>query len=412
MFTLMRHHKDLSLLLTSIFVSMLGTWFTYMLFIVQMYDKTQDSRQTMVIVGAEAVAGIIGGQIAGMLIENKKPKFVLMATNLISAIIIAAVVFVPTEVKVYACFAFLIAFISAFSYPALQKYLVAVVHEDELMAANSSMQTVNEIVKIAGPALAVTVLAVLPADLKHLGFVIDAISYLFAFVLLLGLKNVMKLDAEADQKQEGDWLNKWKGGLTPLKDPIVLNVFAVFLFLLFGIAGADVVLTAHVSEAGLNTYSVGYIIGALSLGLLLTASFAAPVVKRLPLSVQLGCSALLLGVSYSLIGFGHHLLSMMGAAFVLGIFNAVYNMSSSTFWQKRVPYKQLGRFFSFANSIFSLATLIGMVANAFISQRFSAGFDLILCGLIITITGTLLIITITLTQKKAIASGQSKKIEG
>jgi len=191
----------------------------------------------------------------------------------------------------------------------------------------------------------------------------------------------------------------------------MFNVFLVLLALLFGIAGADVVFTAHMAESGLNTYSVGYVVGALSLSLLLTSSFAAPLVNRMPLSVQLGLSALLLGISYSLIGFGHNLIAMMGAAFLLGIFNGVYNMSSSTFWQKRVPYQQLGRFFSFANSILSLVTLIGMAANAWISERFSASFDIILCGLIMTIAGFMLIITILMKQKKLALEDKTEALE-
>ncbi|HEX7066056.1 MAG TPA: MFS transporter [Bacillales bacterium] len=405
MFSLMKRHKDLRFLTTSVFISQLGTWFTYMLFVVQIFNQTKDERLTMIVVGAQMVAMLIGGQVAGIIIENKNPKTTLIASDWISAVIIASVFFMPTNVYVYSLFAFLMAFVNAFRMPTFQKYLVASVAEDDLMQANSSFQMIREFVKIIGPAIAVFVLALLPISLKDLGFVIDAVSYVVAACLLISLTLVKQPAGDDKETNETDahstsWLDKWKGGLAPLKDPVVSHIFVIFLLILFGIAGADVVLTSHVSEAGLSSYRVGYLIGALSLGLLLTAVLAAKYVKKWPLSVQLGVSSLLLGLSYSLIGFGSSLWTMMAAAFLVGIFNAIYNMSATTFWQKSVPYEQLGRFLSFSSSIFSIATLIGMLANAYISRIFSAGFDMTICGGVIAAAGLLLILNITLAQRK------------
>lgn len=60
----------------SVFVSFLGTWFTYMLFIVQIFNKTGDERLTMIIVGAQAIAMLIGGQVV-----KYSPRFSLTARN-------------------------------------------------------------------------------------------------------------------------------------------------------------------------------------------------------------------------------------------------------------------------------------------------------------------------------------------
>ncbi|HEU5140794.1 MAG TPA: MFS transporter [Bacillales bacterium] len=411
MFSLMKRHRDLRFLITSVFISQLGTWFTYMLFVVQIFNQTKDERLTMIVVGAQMVAMLIGGQVAGIIIENKNPKTVLITSDWISAVIISSVFFMPANVYVYSFFAFLMAFVNAFRMPTFQKYLVAAVEEDDLMQANSSFQMIREFVKIIGPAFAVFVLALLPTALKPLGFVIDSFSYVSAACLLIGLtavKKSTKNEKKPDVPKTG-WLENWKGGLTPLKDPIVFHVFTIFLLLLFGIAGNEVVLTSHVSESGLGSFQVGYIIGALGFGILVTSTLGAKYVKNWPLSVQLGVSSLLLGLSFSLIGLENSLLGMMAAAFLTGVFNAVYNMSSSTFWQKRVPYEKLGRFMSFASSVFSIATLIGMAANAYISRIFTAGLDMMFCGGVIAFAGLLLVINITLAErKKATLNKQSK----
>jgi predicted MFS family arabinose efflux permease len=395
--TIFKKHRRLPFLFASLFVSQLGTWFTYMLFVVQIFDKTNDERATMLIIGAQAIAGLIGGQIAGIYIENKSPKRTLIISDLISASILAAVVFVPVEVYFYSVFSFFIAFVGSFRVPTFQKYLVGTIDGEDLMQANSSFQMINEIVKIIGPAIAVSVLALLPSPLKSLGFLFDSISYVIAALLLFGISDI-KGQQTSHKEENLSWIEKWRGGLTPLKEPITLNIFLVFLLILFGVAGADVVLTSKVSELGLSSYNVGYVVGALGLGLLLTATFAAKYVKKWPLVVQLGVASLLLGICFGLIGYGTNLLSLMIAAFLTGIFNSIFNMSASTFWQQKVPYEQLGRFFGFTNSVFALVTLIGMSANAYISSLFSPSFNIVLCGGLISLAGLILILTISTIQ--------------
>lgn len=402
--TLLKQHRDLSSLFISILISQLGTWFTYMLFVVRIFNQTENELHTMLIVGAEAVAGLIGGQLAGLIVERQMPKKVLRTSDWISAIIIAGVFFVPVNVLFYSAFGFLIAFVNAFRAPAFEKYLVAAVAEKDLMQANAAFQTAREMIKIVGPALAVSVLALLPMSLKNLGFLADASSYAVSALLLIGLTEAnRKYGSEAKETEEDtglSWFQKWLEGLVPLKDPVIFNVFAILLLLLFAVAGADVVLTSHIHESGLNSYDVGYVIGALGLGILMTSALGAKYISRLPLTAQLGFSALLLGICYGMIGWGQHFITMMTASFLMGIFNAVYNMSSSTFWQTKIPYERLGRFFSFATSIFSMVTLIGMAANAYISHSLSAGLDIILCGSVISFAGLILIVNMNIVQKK------------
>lgn len=179
----------------------------------------------------------------------------------------------------------------------------------------------------------------------------------------------------------------------------MFNLLVIFLLILFGVAGADVMLTAHVNDIGLNTYTVGYVVGALSFGILVTSMVAAKWVIHWPLQIQLGVSGFALGLSYSIIGFGANLITLILAAFMTGACNAIFNMSSSTFWQKQIPYTQLARFFGLVGSLASAVTLIGMGVNGLLSEWITAGLTIMLCGLLIALAGLLLIVNLSLTQK-------------
>jgi MFS family permease len=134
----------------------------------------------------------------------------------------------------------------------------------------------------------------------------------------------------------------------------------------------------------------------------MTTFFASQWIKKWNLSVQLGISAVFIGVFYAAIGWADNLLLMMVAAFATGIFNAVFNLASATFWQQHVPYERLGRFISFTSSIFGIATLIGMALNAYVSQMFSAKADIMAAGSAIIVFG--IILTVNIKIKRGIRS--------
>ncbi|MFT8311345.1 MAG: hypothetical protein ABF629_09285 [Sporolactobacillus sp.] len=79
MFRLLKTHKDLFYLMISVIISQLGTWFTYMLMIVAVYNETKDVLTTMILTAAEMIAGLIGGQLAGVFVENRESKDILIS---------------------------------------------------------------------------------------------------------------------------------------------------------------------------------------------------------------------------------------------------------------------------------------------------------------------------------------------
>jgi hypothetical protein len=163
-------------------------------------------------------------------------------------------------------------------------------------------------------------LGLLPSDLKSVGFLIDATSYVLASCLFFGTFVIVEGIASADEKKEKEgFVKMWIEGLQPLKNPIIASVLAMFFFIMLGIAGVDVTFTAHTSDSGYESVYVGYIIGSLSTGMILTSIFGAKFIKKLPLFIQLGGSTAGLGIFYAFIGLSNHIGIMMAAAFFLGI---------------------------------------------------------------------------------------------
>ncbi|MCF6139526.1 MFS transporter [Pseudalkalibacillus berkeleyi] len=392
MFKLVKTNQKFRRLAAALFVSEVGSWFSYMLLIVLTYSSTKSLLTTMGVTGSLSIGSLIGGAVAGVFIENKRPVKVIVTTNIVSAIGICSLYFLPNYLWIYFIAAFFLALVSSFRNPAFNKFIVDIVDKENLMDANATFQTTRELVKIIGPGLAATVLAVLPESEKNLGFVIDAVTYVIASTFLMGVlfKNIegTKISVEKNKNTQTFW-QRWVEGLAPAKSPVIISILMMYVFIMFGIAGVDVTFTAHVNTSGYEAEFVGYILGALSCGMILTSIFGSKYIKKLSLHVQLGGATAGLGLFYMGIGLSGSLYFMMVSAFFLGIFNSTFNISASTFWQTAIPYDQLGRFFSVITSFLSTITLIGMGLNGFIGTISSASFVILICGIMILFSGVI-----------------------
>lgn len=347
---------------------------------------------------AAAAGSMLAGSFAGVFVDRTSPVRIMISAYLISAAVIATLFWLPVHPWIYYGASFSIAVLSSFATPAFQKYQVMIVESNELVQANASIQTLREIAKITGPALAVFVLSWLPSSLQNVGFLIDSVSYLLAAALLFTRQDQSPVQSDSPAKSSSPkkehFFKDWREGLQPLKKPLVTNVLFLYFFILIGIAGFDVLLTAHVSMAGHSTLNIGYVIAALSGGLIVASLIASRFLGKWPLSLQLGGSALGIGLFYATIGSLDEVIGMGVAAFALGICNAIYNVSAATYWQQNIPLEQLGRFFGLVSSIFSAITIAGMSAAGVLGTIYTPSFTLQLMGAVIAVAGFISIFVI------------------
>lgn len=413
MFKMVWRNSRIRRLLSASFVSQVGSFFTYMLLIVLLYGKTNSIGSTMGVVAASSIGGILSGFFVGMIVDRSNPVVAMALTDLLSAVAIGSLFWLPHNLLLYYAASMIIAILAAFAGPATQKYQRRASSDEELAEVNASISVVNELVKIIGPALAVFVLSLFPPDLKKAGFLIDAASYVISAMIMGWLllqkepehasktedddytdlsdsvevgETLVISDAEGIESsvrpvasQQGLW-SRWKDGLSPLGNPVVQVVLWLFAFILIGISGVDVTLTAYVRTAGYSTLDMGYLMAALSVGIIVTVSFATRIFSTWPLSLQLGGSAVVFGAFYAAIGFVHSLGLMMVLSFLMGIGNGVFNVSASTYWQRVVPEEKMGRFFGIVGSVLTAMGLVGMAVNGTLGTLYGPSYVIRLCG--------------------------------
>lgn len=404
MLELLKSNRPFGRLLVSSLISELGSHFTYMLLIVMSYEATGSMMTTMGIAMSGSIASLVMGSVAGVWVERWRPVSVMVISDLTLAVIIGALFWLPVNMWVYYGAAFATAVVRSFQTPATRKFQLAVVKEDDMLHANAALQATRESLKIIGPILAVAVLGLLPANLKAAGYLVDAVSYVLCAMLLFGLRSpkeeVRNEEAKQSAGKKPSFRQQWVEGFQPFKHPVIAASVIMFLCIIIGIAGADVIFTAHVATSGHSSLDVGYVFAALSAGLILASVAGTSYFSKWPLALRLGGATVLIGVFEALIGVFQGLIGMAIAAFVLGLFNSVYNISASTYMQLTVPREQIGRFFGLVSSLFSAVSLIGLAINGLLGTFLTPQAVLLWTGGIIAVVGLISLFVIAAAERK------------
>jgi predicted MFS family arabinose efflux permease len=262
-------HKKYSLLLTASLISQFGSFFTYMLVIVLTYQKTHSLIHTMGVTLCSALGSLLTGLIAGIYVDKFKASTIMIITDSLSAIVLFVLFFLPFMPFSYYVCVFIIAVLASFNGPAFNKLQVTIVEQDFILESNAIRQVMRELIKIVAPGTAAFVLSLLPNSLRSLGFIFDGASYLIAMIMVLLVFFNVKFEREntkgiresALKSFKKSWIEGWE----PFKNPVILNILIMFFIITAGIAGFDVIMSAHLLSKHIPIIYLGYIIVRASL---------------------------------------------------------------------------------------------------------------------------------------------------
>jgi MFS family permease len=403
MLKLLLQNKKFAMLVISSTITEFGSFFTYMLLIVLSYERTQSMVTAMGILLSSSVGSLLTGTFAGVIVDRFSAAKVLIAANSFSAIVIASLFFLPHNYWFYYMITFFTAVFASFAAPAFNKIQVTLINNENRLQANASIQTLREITKIIAPGAATFVLAALPEKLKPVGFLIDASTYVIAVLLVIPIAMTTQFARTVADEKMRKWESfkkDWKEGWIPFKDPVIAGILMLFFLIIMCIAGFDVVLSAHIFQSNLPTVYVGYIISALSAGIISFSFVGSKIIKSWPVALRIGGAVLGMGIFYMGLGWFNGIIEMIICAFLLGCFNAIYNMTAPTYFHENVPTHLMGRFYGLVGSIMSILSILGMTINGYLGSMIGPQYVLLVFGVIKALLGAMSIFYISIAVKK------------
>ncbi len=341
-------------------VSNFGDTLNYVALVVLVYQLSQSGLAVSITVVFEIVPVLLLAPVAGVIIDRFPRKAILIASDLVRAALVVALIFATATWQVYLLAAGLVA-AGVFFNPTVQAVIPAIVESESLLAANSVAWSTGRLVQIIASALAGGIIV---AAGPNLAFGINSLSFVFSAFMIMRL-SIPPHAGEINRATRlgfGGWVTDIQAGLSyAVRDRFVSRLLLVQALSSLGV-GATSALLVVLAEQHLKLPPAGFawlllaIGGGALLGPILFGSFT-----------QNYHNVLYLFMPYIIRGIGDMLIAVVTplplALFILFI----YGLNTSTgmvvynsLMQREVPEEVRGRVFTLSDIVWNLMRLISL----------------------------------------------------
>ena len=333
------------------------TWF--------IFEKTKSAQALGILTIAYTAPILIGGFLAGPLLDRFSARRVMLFDNLVRGLLFALIpIFYGLgALQVWHVYGFaalygLLMMISLAGGPTL---IPALVHEDHLDTANA-METLSYTLSgVLAPPLA-GLLIVLMGPMNVV--VIDALSYLiFAWALS---RLVVREAQPLTETSEALSFRLSDAARLMLSNKVILSTTLMFMCANIGLGVLTVYLPLLSNLLAPDNPKVyGTLLGLLALGEVISAALAGSLVTKLGLGLRIALAqtlsglalAFLMGASFGFVGIG---------LFLLGFFSAPLTIWAQTLRMQVIPSEMRGRVFALLRTLMQGATPLGGALAGFL----------------------------------------------
>ena len=347
-------------------LSSVGDSLTRVALIWFVFEETNSPQALGILTIAYTAPILMGGFIAGPLLDRFSPRRVMVVDNLIRGLSFAALPFLHAlglleiwHVYVFAAIYGSLMMVSLAGGPTL---IPSLVNRDQLETANA-METLSfTLSNVIGPPLAgLLIVWIGTANI----IILDAISYfLFAF-MLMGISTAQSPHTAVENKS--DSLSLMSAVRLMIANKILLSTTLMFMAFNVGL-GALTVFLPLVSDriAPGSSQVFGALLGALALGEVLSAGLAGSLRMNLRLGVRIALAQMLSGLSLALLVLQASFWAAASGLFLLGLFSAPLTIWAQTLRMRIIPVEMRGRTFALLRTLMQGATPLGGALAGFL----------------------------------------------
>lgn len=355
--TLLRQRRQFRYLWFAQVVSLLGDWFNTIATVILVSRYTDSGLAVGALFIARALPLFFLGPVAGVVADRLNRKFVLIATDVLRALIVLGLLLVNSPDRVWLVYVLTIAqfSVSAFFEPARSAILPSLIEYEELLPANTLASATWSAMLAFGAAIGGLAAGLFGTDVA---ISIDVLTFLLSAILVLQIVMPPKKIKDDESPSGGGWLDMVDGFRYVKQRPNIGVLTLVKGLSQFGTADIIIALYAErifpVGEDGAIAIGAMYMsfgIGAI-LGPLLMNHFGDGSDIYLQKSIFIGF--IMMPIGWLILGFAPLLpIAMFGL--VLRSMGGSINWTYSTvLLQTKVENSFLGRVFALDFSIFTL----------------------------------------------------------
>ena len=321
------------------------------------YTPGQNTEHSMLsaVMIAYTLPAIVFGSAAGIVVDRFSKKQMLIACNVIRALLIVALPFLPKAFIVLLTMTFLVSTVTQFFAPAEAAAIPLAVGREGLMSANALFASST----MGGIIVGMTIGEPLFSWVKH-SFGAASQEFLLGGLYLIsaGLIYTMRIK-EAHPGSSGKNVHPWqdlKEGLRYLKHNHLVSNAMVQLTILYSVFAALQVLAIALSgKIGLKETQFGFLLAAAGVGMVFGAAFlghwgASFQQKPLPL-----IGFLMMGFVLAMFAFVRQLWVGFGLSALFGFGASLINGPMQALIQEKTPESMRGKVFGLENNAINIA---------------------------------------------------------
>ena len=341
-------HRDFMLMWLGQSVSRLGDQFTGLAIpVIAVYVLGAGPFENGLLGFAGTLPFLLFGLLVGVWVDRRQRRSVLILADLGRGAIIGTIAFLGLasllQMTYLYVFSFFIGILTVFFDVAYQAYLPALVERNQLVDANSKLETTNSIAGTSGPAVAGAVIEWFTAPIAML---FDAASFFFSALTLIGIRKRETVPPTAERRSV---LADIREGLhVVFGEPRLRFIAACTAWSnFFSSAVFAALLILYLKNAlGFTPFSLGILFTVGSLGGIVGAATSSRIAKRIGVGPSIITGAILFSIPMLPLPFvtGPVAFPAISAMFFVSIVgNLLYNINQVSFRQAIVPIRLQGR---------------------------------------------------------------------
>ena len=316
------------------------------------------------------------GPIAGVFVDHWNVKRVMIASDLVRAVLVVSLVFVTDVRQICVIFAVL-STVSSFFTPAQSVTLRTVVPMEGLLAANAMMSQAFYTVRIISPAIAGLLVKWFSAKSC---FYLDSASFIFSAAMLSTL--VVNRPARTGEKTlkslSQDFLAGNKFIFTHATLAFVFTAMALAMFVLSAFSPLISIYVRDSLKARELTF--GIISALVGVGLIVGTQLVNRLVRSFSKTRVVLAGLFVLAGGAALLGLFQNIPMAGLSTFTIGFAISFVLVPAQTLSQQETPHDMMGRVSSSFMSLFSLAQVLGLLLSGFLAERLGIRPLFVVCG--------------------------------
>lgn len=349
--------RDLRLLFTGAFVSLLGDQFAFIALPWLVLQLTKDPLLLGTVLALEGIPRALFILFGGAIADHLSPRRVMLIANVtrffLTAVMAAAVFGGVVQVWMIYAFSLLFGIVAGFAIPAENSIVPTLVNGEDLQAGNSVIMGITQLASFIGPTVAGIIIGRFASTFTGVGiaFAFDAFTFVVSAVTLQMIRgNKQSVSPQKAPAKESVWASIRTGVKYVWADKPLRFMFTVLMALNFLLLGpiqvgipvlADQRLPERAAAFGLlmSAFAGGNLLGYLGAGAL-----PRPTGMRLRVITVTFVGAF--GIVIGSLGIISSTWIDFGLLFLLGLGNGFMAILWITWMQAHTPKDMLGRMMS------------------------------------------------------------------